>query len=65
MKGAINYLRAVKQICKENSMRCESCPIGARTGENVKSALCPRLLSPYLWNDEKTTDMVKAVGGNE
>ncbi|MBE5957708.1 MAG: hypothetical protein E7254_02450 [Lachnospiraceae bacterium] len=60
MEGAINYLRAVSRICKENSMRCESCPIGASTGESVNRALCPRLLSPYLWDDEKTTNMVRA-----
>lgn len=60
MKGAIEYLRTLRQVCKDNRGMCKQCPLGCP--QNVKETLCPRLTSPDSWTDTKTTAMVK-IGG--
>lgn len=57
MKGAIEYLRAVRGYCEENCGDCKICPLGEK--QRVSDNLCPRVLHPTLWNDEKIADMVK------
>jgi len=60
MKGAIEYLRTLRQVCKDNKGRCKECPLGSP--RNIRETTCPRLTSPDSWTDSKTTAMVN-IGG--
>lgn len=60
MKGAIEYLRALRQVCKDSKGNCKSCPLGK--AQDIRETTCPRLTPPDSWTDEKTTSMVK-IGG--
>ena len=52
MKGAIEYLRAVRDICADRD--CDECPI---------YRLCPWTGSyPNCWDDEHIVAMVKHTG---
>lgn len=57
MKGAINYLRKVRDICREHKGSCKNCPLGHQ--RNLTDTRCPRLVEPWKWTDETTTDMVR------
>lgn len=59
MKGAISYLRKLREICKEHKGDCRRCPLGEQ--EKLEDTLCPRLTSPRSWDDGKTTAMVKII----
>lgn len=62
MQGAINYLRRVKEICREHMGDCKSCPLGDKP--HPSECTCPRVLEPWKWTDDKTTEMVRAVSNN-
>lgn len=57
MKGSIDYLKKLSQICKEHKGDCKRCPLGS--SENVKDCKCPRLNHPETWTDEKIVNMVR------
>ena len=52
MQGAINYLRTVKEICREHMGDCKSCPLGDKP--HLSECMCPRLTEPWKWTDNKT-----------
>ena len=53
MKGAIEYLRAVRNIC--NDTICDECPL-------AREETCPYLIRPDEQMDEDILKMVKMVG---
>jgi hypothetical protein len=57
MKGSINYLKKLRQICKQHKGDCKRCPLG--NYQNVEDCRCPRLTHPETWTDEKIVDMVR------
>ncbi len=57
MKGAINYLRAVRDICEKNKGNCKRCPIGNK--RKLEDNICPRLTNPASWSDERIAEMVR------
>ena len=59
MKGAINYLKAIRDICQKYKGDCKHCPLGDK--ERLEDTICPRLTNPSSWNDYKVVDMVKKV----
>lgn len=59
MKGSIEYLRKLRETCKEHKGNCKYCPLGSG---RLDETTCPRLTSPDSWTDEKTAEMVK-IGG--
>lgn len=59
MQGAINYLRDLKVLCRKHKGDCRSCPLGDKP--ELKDCRCPRLIEPWKWTDEKTTEMVRAI----
>ena len=59
--GAINSLRNLRQTCIKYSGSCKSCPLGRQM--NINNTLCPHLTKPISWTDEKTTEMVRKIGG--
>lgn len=63
MQGAVNYLRQVKVICRKHMGDCRSCPLGDKP--KLKECMCPRLLEPWKWTDEMTTEMVRTVTKNQ
>lgn len=38
---------------------CKSCPLGDKP--DVRECMCPRLLEPWKWTDEKCTEMVREI----
>ena len=57
MKGSIDYLRKVRDICQEHKGDCKRCPLGER--RILTENICPRLTNPMSWDDDKITTMVK------
>ena len=57
MKGSINYLRAVRDLCEKNKADCKICPLGNKRA--VDDNICPRVVHPAKWSDEKIREMVK------
>lgn len=57
MKGSINYLRKLKEICEDNNGYCKQCPLG--DFEKVEDCRCPRLIAPKYYTDEKILEMVR------
>lgn len=57
MKGAINYLKKIKEICKEHKGDCKNCPLGKY--KDLSDCKCPRLMHPENWTDEKIVEMVR------
>ena len=55
MIGAIEYLRAVRDVCIQADGRCRQCPLGKQT--DIRDTLCPRLTDPKTWINDKTTKM--------
>ena len=57
MKGSIDYLRKVRDICQNHKGDCKRCPLGDKRilAENI----CPRLTNPMSWDDDRITTMVK------
>lgn len=61
MVGAINSLRKLKQTCIKYSGSCKDCPLGRQ--RSIEDTMCPHLTKPNSWADEKTTEMVRKIGG--
>lgn len=57
MKGAINFLVGLREMCRENKGDCKKCPIGKE--KDLDKTLCPRLTHPESWSDDKIVDMVR------
>jgi hypothetical protein len=57
MKGAINYLRTVRDICEKNKGNCKRCPFGNK--RKLEDNLCPRLIHPCNWDAERIVEMVR------
>lgn len=57
MKGAIEYLRAVRDICSSVNKRCHSCPL-LNASENYVG--CPREIEPAYLTDADILHMVTA-----
>ena len=57
--GAIDYLRQIKEICRQNKGSCRNCPLGDK--QSIQDCRCPRLIEPWKWTDEITTEMVRKV----
>jgi hypothetical protein len=57
MKGAINYLQAISNICKANKGDCKKCELGNK--ERLEDNFCPRLIHPCNWDDERIVEMVR------
>lgn len=57
--GAIDYLREIKEICRQNKGSCRNCPLGDK--QSIQDCRCPRLLEPWKWTNEITTEMVRKV----
>jgi hypothetical protein len=62
MKGAIAYLRTVRQYCMDANGDCKNCPLGKE--KDVKDCLCPRLTQPRSWDDYRILEMIK-IGGSK
>lgn len=60
MKGAINYLKAIRDICRENKGDCKNCPLGNK--KQLDLNYCPRLTHPNTWSNERIADMVRIKG---
>lgn len=56
MKGAIEYLRAVRDICKDSNLNCDKCPL---MNASEYSAGCPIENKPAFLTDEDILFMVK------
>lgn len=63
MKGAIEYLREVRKICRSNKGDCKMCPLGCE--RFVDDCLCPRLSVPSTWTNDKIVDMIRIRGDAE
>ncbi|MBP5424293.1 MAG: hypothetical protein J6Y78_17815 [Paludibacteraceae bacterium] len=61
MKGAINYLKSIRDVCREYSGDCKKCPLGNKP--KLDDNLCPRLTHPNTWSNDRIVEMVKR-GGN-
>lgn len=59
MKGAINYLKAIRDICRDNAGDCKRGPLGKEP--RVDANICPRLTHPNTWRNERILEMVKGV----
>lgn len=57
MKGAIEYLRAVRDICTKAELKCNICPLND-IEEYGDLSLCPMMTSPNAWSDEDILRMV-------
>lgn len=38
---------------------CKSCPLGDKP--HISECMCPRLLEPWKWTDDKCTEMVREI----
>ena len=63
MKGSIEYMRHLRTYCKTHKGDCKRCPLGNKP--NISDNICPRLLHPKNWTDEKILEMVRMRGANE
>ena len=61
MKGAIEYLRALRDICAKSNLNCDACPL-MDIKEFGDLSSCPMMTSPNAWSDEDILKMVKMVG---
>ena len=59
--GAINSLRNLRQTCIKYSGSCKDCPLGRQ--RSIEDTMCPHLTKPNSWTDERTTEMVRKIGG--
>jgi hypothetical protein len=57
MKGAINFVVGLREMCRENKGDCKKWPIGKE--KDLDKTLCPRLTHPESWSDDKIVDMVR------
>ena len=60
MRGSINYLQKISDICKANNGNCKRCPLGNKPV--IDDNLCPRLTHPETWTKEKILEMVRRSG---
>ena len=61
MKGAINYLQAVRDICRKYKGDCKACPLGDKP--RIDDNICPRLTNPSTWSDGWIANMVSIKTG--
>ena len=59
MRGSINYLQKISDICKANKGNCKRCPLGNK--KVINDNLCPRLTHPETWNAERIVEMVRRI----
>lgn len=57
MKGAIEYLKAVRDICTKSNLNCDVCPL-MDIKEFGDLSSCPMMTSPNAWSDEHILKMV-------
>lgn len=57
MKGSIEYLRKLREICKDHKGDCKGCPLGKY--KKVTDCDCPRLIHPSDWSDKDIAKMVR------
>lgn len=60
MKGSINYLRQVHDICEKAKKDCKRCQLGEK--RRLEDNICPRLTDPRSWDDEKINAMIRIEG---
>lgn len=59
VKGTINYLSAVENVCKKYNGEYKNCPLG--NFQKIEDCCCPRLIEPRKYTVEKINQMVRAV----
>lgn len=57
MKGVIEYLRAIREICKNEKLTCKECPLKVASEYLVG---CPMEVKPACLSDEDILFMVQA-----
>lgn len=57
MKGSIDYLKTIRDICRENTGDCKRCPLGNKP--KIDDNYCPRLTHPNTWSNVRISDMVR------
>lgn len=57
MKGAIEYLKTVREYCEKYQGDCKRCPLGEEP--KITDNLCPRVIHPRLWDDKLINAMVR------
>lgn len=57
MKGAIEYLKTVREYCEKYNGDCKACPLGEEP--KITDNLCPRVIHPTLWDDWLINAMVR------
>ena len=60
MKGTINYLMAIRNICRANNGDCKRCQLGNK--KKLEDNYCPRLTHPNTWDNDRIVDMAKIKG---
>lgn len=57
MRGAIEYLMELQQICFQNNRNCKTCKLGKQ--QKLRDTLCPRLSDPQCWDKDRIAKMVR------
>ena len=57
MKGTIEYMQKLRDICREHTGDCKACPLGEY--EKIEDCRCPRLNHPNTWSNHDIVRMVK------
>ncbi len=57
MKGAVEYLRALRDICTKAELKCNTCPL-MEIKEHGDLPSCSVMTSPNAWSDEDILRMV-------
>lgn len=60
MKGSINYLQRVRDICQKYKGDCKKCPLGNK--RRLEDNICPRLTDPRSWENSRINAMVHVEG---
>ena len=59
MKGSINYLAQLKEVCEQKEGLCANCPLNQNKNNDNNEGICPYLSKPFSWNNNKIVRMVK------
>lgn len=59
MKGSINYLQSVHDICEKAKKDCKRCQLGEK--RRLEDNYCPRLTDPRSWDADRIVAMVRSV----
>ena len=57
MKGTIEYMKKLRDICREHKGDCKGCPLGQY--KRLEDCSCPRLTHPNTWSNQDILRMVK------